>query len=176
MNFSLDHIIEIIERTPGVLRHLLTGLDDEWIHSNEGGESWSPYDILGHLIHGEKQDWMLRLNTILEHGDSQTFEPFDRFAQFAESKGKTLNNLLGEFQTLRLANIATLRSMNLTNEQFSRVGMHPTLGRVSLKNLLATWAVHDLNHIAQIVRAMARQYADHVGPWQQNLSILKLRV
>jgi hypothetical protein len=175
MNFTLEHTIEIIERTPVVLRHLLQGLNDEWTHNNEGGESWSPYDIVGHLIHGEKRDWMLRVNTILEHGDTQAFEPFDRYAQFTESKGKTLNNLLDEFETLRQANITTLRTMNLTDEQFTRMGMHPSLGRVSLTNLLATWAVHDLNHIKQIVRVMAKQYSHHVGPWGDNLSILKPR-
>ncbi|MBI2793989.1 MAG: DinB family protein [Ignavibacteria bacterium] len=176
MNFTLDHTIEIIERTPSVLRYLLQGLDEEWTHNNEGGESWSPYDVVGHLIHGDRQHWMPRLNKILEHGDTEAFEPFDRFAQLTESKGKTLNNLLDEFEALRLANIKTLRRMNLTEKQFSLIGLHPSIGRVSLKNLLATWAAHDLNHIMQIVRVIAKQYSDHVGPWGENLSILKTKV
>jgi len=175
MQFSVDHTLEIIERTPSVMRTLLSQLDEEWTHNNEGGETWSPYDVIGHLIHGEKRDWLERMDIILNIGESRPFTPFDRFAQFTESNGKTLNDLLDEFETLRAQNVQVLRDKLLTEEQLTKTGMHPALGRVTLKNLIATWAVHDLDHIAQIVRAMSYQYASHVGPWEQYLGILQWR-
>jgi uncharacterized damage-inducible protein DinB len=141
--------------------------------SNEGREPWSPYDIIGHLIHGEKTDWIPRMEIILSQNDNRTFAPFDRFAQFQDSRGKTLKQLLSEFNTLRKQNIHQLRSKKLTHRELLLTGTHPALGTVSLSQLLSTWVVHDLNHLAQISRIMAKQYATEVGPWFQYLGILK---
>jgi hypothetical protein len=173
MNFSLQQSISILERTPFVIEQLLNGLQDEWIFSNEGGETWSPYDVIGHMIHGEKSDWIARLEIILSDLSERRFTPFNRFAQFEESSGKSLKQLLNEFRTLRERNIAILKSKKLTEPEFVRIGIHPDLGNVSLKNLIATWAVHDLNHLSQIARVMAHQYKDEVGPWKEYLRILK---
>lgn len=172
MEFNLAKSIEILERTPQVLKTLLEGLSDEWIFNNEGEETWSPFDVLGHLIHGEKTDWIARMEIILSDKDDKTFTPFDRFAQFEESKGKTLLQMLKEFEDLRKRNLITLKSKNITSEDLTRKGMHPALGQVTLENLLSTWAVHDLGHIAQITRVMAKQYIDEVGPWREFLPIL----
>jgi hypothetical protein len=163
---------ELLQRTPATLRAMLSGLGDDWGHGNYGEDTFSPFDVVGHLIHGEKTDWIPRARIILEHGTARPFEPFDRYAQFEESRGKSLANLLDEFERLRAANLATLRDMRLTPADLSRRGMHPALGEVTLAQLLATWAAHDLNHIAQIARCLATQYVDAVGPWRQYLSIL----
>jgi len=176
MNFSLSQAQPILARTPATLAALLTGLDDDWTYNNEGGESWSPFDILGHLIHGEKTDWMGRVQILLDHGEARVFEPFDRFAQFEANRGRTLEELLGEFAQLRRLNLQKLNLLELEGEDFGRTGRHPALGRVTLEELLATWVVHDLGHIAQIARVMAKQYGDRVGPWQEYLSVLGDRV
>lgn len=173
IDFSIQKSIAILERTPAVLRSLLQDLPDDWTLQNEGGETWSPYDIVGHYIHGEKTDWIPRIKIILNDGDNKTFEPFDRFAQFKESKGKTLTQLLNEFAALREKNIEILRSAAITEETLKRTGVHPTFGTVTLLQLLATWVAHDLNHIGQIVRVMAVQYKEHTGPWVEFLGILK---
>jgi len=173
MLFSLHHAIEILSRTPATLTSLLAGLSEPWIKNNEGPETWSPYDVVGHLIHGERTDWMPRLKIILELGESRPFDPFDRFAQFEASKGKSLSELLETFATLRRQNLATLKQLNLTEEHFKLKGTHPDFGPVTLGQLLATWVVHDLNHLSQIARVMAKQYVDEVGPWVSYLSILK---
>ncbi len=172
MQFDLSKSLEILERTPAVLESMLSGLSEEWIGQNEGGESWSPYDIVGHYIHGEKTDWIPRMDIILSGDDTKIFEPFDRFAQFSNSKDKSLSDLLAEFRNLRQANIKYLRSKNLTEEQLSWKALHPELGEVNLSELLSSWVVHDLNHIAQISRAMAYQYKAAVGPWQAYMGIL----
>jgi len=172
MDFNLTSALAILERTPGVLNSLLHGLDDDWIQNNEGEATWSPFDVVGHLIHGEKTDWIGRAQIILSDAQDKAFTPFDRFAQFEESKGKTISQLLTEFQDLREKNLKLLKSLDLSRDDFSKTGIHPAFGDVTLKNLLATWVAHDLGHIAQISRVMAKQYTNEVGPWQEYLPIL----
>lgn len=171
MNFSIERSLEILSRTPDSLEVLLSGLNDVWISNNEGPDTWSPYDIVGHLVHGEKTDWMERTDIILNRNDKH-FRPFDRFAQFTESKGKTLTDLLKEFKQLRMNNIKTLKSLNLNEEKLNLKGIHPKFGEVTLKQLLSTWTIHDLNHISQICRVMAKQYKEATGPWIEYLPIL----
>ncbi len=173
MKFDLEQSIEVLSRTPAVLRSMLAGLGEPWTHTNYGEDTFSPYDVVGHLIHGERDDWIPRMRIILDHGPSRPFDPYDRYAQFEESRGKTLGDLLDEFERLRNAGIAALRGARLTADLLSKRGTHPALGEVTLENLLATWVVHDLNHIAQVARCMATQYAGAVGPWREYLSILK---
>jgi hypothetical protein len=172
-SFRLDESVAVLTRTPAVLDALLRGLPEGWINAHEGGDTWSPFDVIGHLIHCERADWILRARIILEHGESRTFDPFDRFAQFKESEGKTLDGMLDEFAALRAECLRTLAAMNLTDADLDRRGRHPAFGEVTLGQLLATWTAHDLGHIAQIVRAMAKQYTEAVGPWEQYLSILR---
>ncbi len=173
MNFTLEKSIEILQRTPGVLSAMLQGISNEWTSNNEGGDTWSVYDIVGHLIYGEKTDWIPRAEIILSEEEDKTFEPYDRFAQFKESKGKSLQQLLEEFEKLRSKNIEQLLSKSLTTKDLEKTGIHPAFGEVTLTQLLATWAVHDLNHISQIARVMAKQYEAAVGPWREYLGILK---
>lgn len=173
MNFNLSKSIEILERTPLVLQAMLAHVSDEWVLKNEGGDSWSVFDILGHLIHGEKTDWIPRMEIILSENPDKGFEPFDRFAQFEESKGKLLVGLLHEFNSLRKRNLEKLASKNLSENDLGKTGVHPEFGEVTLSQLLATWVVHDLNHIAQINRVMAKQYKVAVGPWSAYLRILQ---
>ena len=172
MKFSLEKSFEILERTPAVLKSLLSDLNDEWVMNNEGPETFSPYDVMGHLIHGEKTDWATRTKIILEYGLSKPFIPWDRFAQFEESKGKSLQQLLDEFAAIRNENIILIKSLNISAADLDKKGLHPTLGEVTLKNLLATWVVHDLTHIAQITRVMAKQYKEEMGPWPEFFRIL----
>ena len=173
MDFSLQKSIEVLERTPVVIKDLLENISDDWSISNEGGETWSPYDIVGHLIHGDNTDWMNRVEIILSVGNVKNFKPFDRFAQFKENKGKTLNSLLDEFAMLRNNNLDKLKSKKITEIDLDKTGIHPSFGEVTLRQLLSAWTVHDLNHIAQISRVMAHQYKDSVGPWIEYLRILK---
>jgi hypothetical protein len=172
MEFDLEEAMAALSRTPAALKAMLSGLPRNWTENNEGPETWSPYDVIGHLIYGERVDWIPRAKIILEHGEARPFDPFDRFAQFEESKGKTLGELLEEFAALREQNLATLREMKIGAGDFEKTGRHPALGKVTLKELLATWVTHDLDHIAQIARTMAKQYATEVGPWQAYISIL----
>ncbi|HEX2896999.1 MAG TPA: DinB family protein [candidate division Zixibacteria bacterium] len=172
MNFDLNQALAILRRTPDVLETLLKDLPEPWTMQNEGGKSWSPYDVIGHLIHGEKTDWIDRTKIVLFEGPDKTFTPFDRFAQFQESQGKSLNQLLAEFRTLRLANLKTLEGFKITADMLDKTAMHPSLGKVTLRNLLATWTAHDLNHIYQIVRVMAKHYKTEVGPWSQYLRLV----
>ena len=172
MEFEPGKATLILERTPSVLKELLAGLPPDWTHQNEGEETWSPYDVIGHLIHGEETDWIPRAEIILGDGSNKTFEPFDRFAQFEKSEGKTLQQLLDEFETLRAQSLKKLSSFNLTEEDLRRTGMHPELGEVTLKQLLATWVTHDLGHIVQISRVMAKQYKTEVGPWKKYISVI----
>jgi hypothetical protein len=166
MAFRLPAAVAVLERTPATLRALLSGLPDEWTRANEGPETWSPYDVLGHLIHGERADWIPRARIILDQGPARRFEPFDRFAQFRESEGKPLDALLDEFAELRHASLATLAGLRVTDAQLDLEGEHPTFGTVTLRQLLSTWVTHDLSHIAQTVRVMAKQYRDEIGPWR----------
>ncbi|MBC7929111.1 MAG: DinB family protein [Rubrivivax sp.] len=172
MEFQLDHAKEILRRTPATLNSLLRRLPEEWTLSNEGAESWSPFDVVGHLIHAEEDDWIPRARIILEYGEEGTFEPFDRFAMFEKSRGKSLIDLLDRFEQLRGESLKELEGMNLTPEMLAKRGAHPELGVVTLSQLLSTWVVHDLGHIAQIVRVMAKQYAEAVGAWRAYLPIL----
>jgi hypothetical protein len=173
MEFNLDKSLEIIRQTPYTLKRMLDGLSDEWTRQGGGPDDWSPYDVLGHLIHGENTDWIARADIILAQGENKNFVPFDRLAQFEESKGKTLDDLLTEFAYARNANIEKVVRWQLTDKQLDLTGIHPTFGEVTLRQLLATWVVHDLNHIRQIVRFMARKYDEAVGPWKEYLTILK---
>jgi len=173
MNFDLPNAIQILDRTPQTLKSMLTGLSDNWIRATEGPETWSPYDVIGHLIHGEKTDWIARLDIILSDKAERKFVPFDRFAQFDESNGKTLDQLLTDFAELRHKNLAILRSKNIQPSDYSRTAIHPALGEVTLGNLISTWVVHDLDHLYQISRVMALQYREEVGPWVAYLRILK---
>lgn len=173
MEFDLEQAIAILSRTPSTLKSLLRGLAADWTMGNEGPDTWSPFDIIGHLIHGEETDWIPRARIILEHGESRAFEPFDRFAQFEKSKGKSLEELLDKFESLRNRNLAALEQMNIRPDQLARRGTHPELGIVTLGELLATWAAHDLSHIAQAVRVMCKQYSEAVGPWKPYLPILE---
>jgi hypothetical protein len=171
MEFDLANAVEILDKTPGVVRAMLSGLSENW--TSGGDESnWAPIDIVGHLIHGEQTDWIPRAQIILKHGEERTFTPFDRLAQFGSSNGKTLTELIKEFETLRAENVDTLRSWNLSESQLQLKGMHPELGKVTLEQLIATWLVHDLTHIRQIATFMARKYEQEVGPWKEYLSIL----
>ncbi|MEO0339958.1 MAG: DinB family protein [Bacteroidota bacterium] len=172
MKFNIQKSIEILSRTPAVLEALLSNLSPEWWQNNEGKDTWSPYDVLGHLIHGEKTDWVVRSKIILSDHTNKTFEPFDRFAQMQEEK-KTMEDLLAEFKILRAENIKELQSLNINDETLQWKGIHPALGEAKLKELLSTWTVHDLGHIAQISRVMAKQYQTEVGPWKAYLGILK---
>ena len=173
MKFTVDKSLEILERTPKVLITMLQDISADWTSPNEGGDSWSVYDIIGHLIHGEKTDWVPRTEIILSENSDKKFSPFDRFAQFEDSKGKTLNQLLTEFKTLRESNIEQLRSKKITDKNLEEIGIHPVFGNVTLSQLLSTWVVHDLNHIAQISRVMAKQFKVEVGPWTEYLRILQ---
>ncbi len=170
-----DHpaAVALLARTPATLNALLRDLPDFWTFRNEGPNSWSPYDVVGHLIHGERTDWIPRVKLILQFGDSRAFVPFDRFAQQAESVGKSLPQLLDTFAELRAKNLDELRSLNLQPEDFARRGRHPALGSVTLSQLLATWAAHDLTHLHQISRVMAFQYRDQVGPWTAYMGVMK---
>jgi hypothetical protein len=170
--FVLDEGIAILARTPGTLDALLRGLPEGWTAANEGGETWSPFDVVGHLIQGERTDWVPRARIILEHGETRSFERFDRFAQFAASQGRTLASLLDEFAALRRENLRALAELRLTDMDLDRRGRHPELGAVSLRQLLATWVAHDLDHVMQIARVLARQYSEEVGPWRAYLRVI----
>jgi len=172
MEFHLNHAKEILSQTPATLNSLLRDLSNDWVFSNEGPDSWSPFDVVGHLIHGEETDWIPRARIILADGEQRPFEPFDRVAMFEKSKGKPLRELLSTFERLRIENLQTLEEMNLTPELLTKRGSHPELGIVTLSELLSAWVVHDLGHVGQIVRVMSKQYRDAVGPWQVYLSIL----
>jgi hypothetical protein len=175
MQFQLDHALEILERTPAALRGLLGGLSEAWTSPNEGPDTFSAFDNVGHLIHGERTDWIPRARIILAQGPNRRFEPYDRFAQKRESQGKTLADLLDEFARLRAENVATLRGWRLSDAELALHGEHPEFGVVTLRQLLATWAAHDLGHVAQIARVLAKQYREAVGPWRAYLPVLDRR-
>lgn len=172
MKFQLDDAIAILSRTPAALDTMLRGLPEAWLHANEGPETWSPFDVVGHLVAGERTDWVPRVRMILEHGDKRAFEPFVRTAMFEESKGKSLTELLDAFATLRAQNLETVRALQLEPADFARRGMHPSLGAVTLEQLLATWVTHDMTHLAQISRVIAKQFTDEVGPWREYIGVL----
>ncbi len=173
MKFQIEKTVEILSQTPATVKSLLENLSDDWIVNAPESENWSPFDIVGHLIHGEETDWIPRAEIILGQGENPIFEPFNRFAQFEKSKGKTLNELFEIFASLRTKNLDILGAMNVSEEKLKLKGIHPELGEVTLEQLLATWVVHDLNHIKQLVTVLANKYAENVGVWKQYLSILQ---
>lgn len=173
MSVDLTQTLDQLCRTPSVLDALLRGTSPAWHARRDAPDSWSAYDVVGHLVHGEETDWVVRARIVLEHGESKPFEPFDRFAQATRFKDWPLERLLERFAELRRANVEVVRGWNLTEAQLALPGRHPALGAVTLGQLLATWAVHDLDHLAQISRVMAKRYADEVGPWRAYLPILE---
>jgi hypothetical protein len=172
MDLHLPDAIAVLERTPRTLHALLHGLTPAWTDANEGADTWSPYVIVGHLIHGERTDWIPRARIILDQAANRRFTPFDRFAQFEESAGKSLAELLDEFAHLRSANLVILRDWRLSDAQLALTGEHPELGPVTLRQLLATWVAHDLGHLSQATRVMAKQYREAIGPWRAYLGIM----
>lgn len=172
MKFELNKSLEILERTPLILEAYLVGLSEEWLKSNEGEGSWSPYEIVGHLIFGEMTDWLVRIKIILNSSENKLFEPFDRFAQLKENQSIPISQLLKTFSQLRSENIAELKSLNIRKDDLKLKGIHPEFGQVTLEQLIATWTVHDLGHIGQISRVMAKQYKNEVGPWINYLGVL----
>jgi hypothetical protein len=172
MDFSLDHSREILTRTPAVLRALLSGLNEKWTANNYGPSTWSAHDIVAHLINCERTDWIPRVRSILEGPEDRAFPPFDRQGHLTEARSKPLSSLLDELEQCRREALMALASLNLKGSNLDKQGRHPALGPATLRNLIATWTVHDLNHIAQICKAMAYQYKKHVGPWEAYLSIL----
>jgi uncharacterized damage-inducible protein DinB len=173
MKFELEQAVEILSNTPETVKSLLENLSDEWTLKNEDADGWSAFDVVGHLIHAEETDWIPRAEIILAQGENPRFEPFDRFAQFENSKDKNLPELLETFAARRRASLEKLRAMNLSPEHLRLEGIHPELGRVTLEQLLSTWLVHDLTHIRQIVTVLAKKYTENVGVWREYLSILK---
>jgi hypothetical protein len=172
VTFDLAEAVAVLERTPRVLREFLGGLPAAWLHGTEGPDSWSPHEIVAHFIGGEETDWIVRARIILVQGPNRRFEPFDRVAAINRLNGRQLPELLQLFADLRARNLAELASWRLTSEQLQLAGEHPEFGRVTLEQLLATWVVHDLGHLAQTARVMARQYRAEVGPWQAYLPVL----
>lgn len=172
MEFDLAAAAPVLERTPGALRALLAGLPPAWTDADEGPETWSPYVVVGHLAHAERTDWIPRARVILAQGADRRFPPFDRFAQLRAGRARPLPELLDEFAQLRAESLATLAGWRLTDAQLALEGEHPEFGRVTLRQLLATWVAHDLGHLAQVARVMAKQYRDAVGPWRAYLRVL----
>lgn len=172
MTFQLDRAIEVLGRTPAVIRELLAGLSDEWIRCTEGPDTFSPFDNLGHLVDGEETDWVQRMELILTTGTQVPFTPYDRFRHFQRNKGRTLSSLLDEFAQLRARNLEKIMRWQLTDVQLDLVGSHPGLGIVTLRQLLSAYVVHDLGHIAQVARVMAKQYREDIGPWAEYLPVV----
>lgn len=173
MNFSIEKSIQILEKTPQLLNILLDNISEEWTLNNEGNQSWSAFDVVGHLIHCDESNWIPRIEITLSDAVVVKFEPLDRFAQIEKNKNKTLLQLLNEFVKIRFSSITKLRSLNITEEQLMKKAIHPDLGEVNLSQLIATWVVHDLSHMNQISRVMAKQYKEEVGPWVDYLRILQ---
>jgi len=172
MQFDLTHALEVLERTPGTFRALLGGLSEAWTTPNEGPETFSAWDNVGHLVHAERTNWIPRARVILEQGADRRFPPFDRFGHYRESAGKSMAELLDEFERLRAANLETVRGWRLTEAELALEGEHPAFGPVTLAQLLATWVAHDLGHLAQTARVLAKQYREAVGPWREYLPVL----
>lgn len=173
MKFELETALGMLQDTPSILQVWLGHLPRDWLHAREGEDTWSAFDVLGHLIHGEKTDWIPRAEIILSDRESRRFEPFDRFAMFAESRGKSMEDLLDTFTELRKNSLSRLRELQISPSDYDKTGEHPDLGTVTLRQLLATWVAHDLNHLGQIAEVLARQYTREVGPWKAFLGILE---
>ncbi len=176
MEMKLAGAMQILERGPRTVDQMLRGLPEEWVRATEGGNTWSCYDVVGHLIHGEVMDWLPRVRIILEHGESRAFEPFDRLAQKKEDRTRPIERLLDRFKDLREQNLDSLREMHLSSEDLCRTGVHPVDGIVTLRQLISTWAVHDLTHISQACRVLAKQYEFEVGPWKAYLGVLNTSI
>lgn len=173
MQFELEQSIAILERTPAVISTLLTGLDDVWLHADEGKDTWSPYDVVQHLLHTERTNWIPRMEVILSPAEERAFPPFDRFAHLQEQSKPAIADLIAQFTAVRRESIAVLTAKEITAPLLDRTGLHPQFGVVTLRQLLATWTVHDMTHLTQIIRVMAKQYRTEVGSWIENLSILR---
>jgi hypothetical protein len=173
MKFEIDKSLQILERTPAVIEVLLKDLDEEWIIGNEGGETWSPYIVTGHLVYAEKTNWIPRVKAIVDEHSDKKFPPFNRFGQFGDSKGKTLNDLIKEFKNLRQQNIGVLKNIMTNEELLDKKGIHPEFGEATLRQLLSTWVVHDLAHLSQITRVMAKQHKEEIGPWVAYISVVR---
>jgi uncharacterized damage-inducible protein DinB len=172
MDFQVDRAVELLSRTPATLQALLAGVSDDWTRSDEGPETWSPFVTVGHMTFAEEFNWIPRARMILEHGEARVFEPFDRFAQFERYKAFSLEQLLDAFTARRRESLAALAAMKLTPERLARRGRHPDFGAVTLSQLLATWTVHDMNHVGQIVQTLAKQYREAIGPWRRFVPIV----
>ena len=172
MQFQLQQAKEILRNTPLVVRSMLTGLSDDWISNNYGPETFNPFDVVGHLIHGDREDWISRTRVILEHGTSREFDPFDRYAMYEESRGKSIAVMLDEFEQIRQQKLQELDDLGITDEQLLLEGSHPALGEVTLEQLLSTWVTHDLNHIHQIAKCLAWQYKENIGPWREYITFV----
>jgi len=172
MAFDLQEAVQVLRRTPGVVSALLAGLPDAWTRATEGDGTWSPFDVVGHLVHGERTDWIPRVEHLLRHGDTVVFPPFVRDAMVEQNRGRSLGELLDTFASLRASNLSRLDALRLAPADLERTGLHPEFGRVTLRQHLATWTAHDLDHVSQVVRVMAVRYRDVVGPWRAYLSIL----
>ncbi len=172
MDFDLFTGMAVLERTPGTLRSMLDGLSDSWLDGNEGDGTWSPREVVAHLVHAERTTWLPRANLIVGQGTERRFPPFDRSAHLQQASDRPIADLLGDFASARAESLVTLRGWNLSDAQFSLTGEHPEFGTVTLRELLSTWVAHDLGHMAQITRVMAKQYRDAVGPWRAYLSIM----
>ena len=172
MRFDLDHSVDLLRRTPATLLELLGDLHEAWSRATEGPETFSPFDVVGHLIDGEETDWIPRARIILARGPNPVFEPYDRFRHRGRNAERSLPSLLQEFAQLRAANLELLQSWHLTEVDLDLPGAHPSLGRVTLRQLLAAWVVHDLGHIAQVARVMAKQYREEIGPWVPYLPVV----
>ena len=170
--FAMDDAVAILSRTPATVDALLRGLPDEWTHASEGGDTWSPYDVVGHLIHADLTNWLPRARVILAHGESRAFDDFDRVGQNARARGRSVGELLDEFAAVRRDSLRQLAALVLTEADLDRRGQHPALGVVTLRQLLSTWVVHDLDHVMQITRVLGKQYSDAVGPWRAYLRII----
>lgn len=172
MMVELERAVEILGRTPAVLRAWLGGLADFWARSNYGEATFSPFDVVGHLIEAEQTNWMTRLRVMMEHGDTKPFPAFERYAMYESSVGRSMDDLLESFAALRAKSLDALRVHDLTPEKLDLRGKHPDLGEVRVWHLIAAWVVHDLGHLHQVAKAMAFQYRDEVGPWREYLTIL----
>lgn len=174
MEFRFEEAIEILERTPGTLRSLLSGLSGSWIGCNEGEETWNAFEVVGHLIEGEKNNWIPRIETIISKGETVTFPPIDRFSHLHQNAEKTMEQLLSEFAELRQENLKKLISFVRPHTDLEQTGIHPEFGIVKLREQISTWVVHDLDHIYQITRVMAKRYQEDVGPWKAYLRIVRI--
>jgi len=170
MEFDLHQATEVLQRTPAVLRAMLGGISRSWAHNNYGPETFSPFDVVGHLIHGDRTDWIPRARIILEHGEARPFEPFDRYAMYEQNRGKSMDELLDTFEQTRSAALTELAELNISDAQLALRGTHPELGTVTLGQLLATWVTHDLNHVHQIAKCLGYQYRNEVGPWRAHVT------